>query len=116
MLTCFSSLLLLPAAIVQANNQAGFDASRHLTHKFLNDTGEAAYSGTVQETFNSGGYTYLRFKSADKEYWAASGAVSVKPGDQIVLDEVYPMHGFYSKSLDREFDFILFTSQIMKKN
>ena len=101
------------------NNQQGFAAAREMTHQLLSDSEEEAssnYSGVVSEVFDSGGYSYIRFKSGDKEYWAASNTVSLKVGDHIVLNEVYPMHGFHSKSLNRTFDFILFTGQVMKKS
>ncbi|MFW7381168.1 MAG: NrfJ [Oligoflexus sp.] len=118
-MTCFGILASSTTSFAKPdNNQQGFAAAREMTHQLLSDSeeGTSNYSGIVSEVFDSGGYSYIRFKSADKEYWAASNAVSLKVGDHIVLNEVYPMHGFHSKSLNRTFDFILFTGQVMKKS
>lgn len=97
-------------------NKQGFAVTRELSYEVLSGEEEKpAYSGIVSETFQAGGYSYIRFKTEDKEYWAATNAMPLNVGDEIVLGEVYPMHGFHSKSLDRTFDLILFTSNVSKK-
>jgi hypothetical protein len=113
---CFINLPLIHAGENTDKNQAGFNRARQMTHEFLkHDTNTPEYAGKVVETFQSGGYTYLRFKQGTQEYWAATNRIAVQKGDEIVLNDVYPMHDFYSKSLDRTFKSILFTSSVMKR-
>lgn len=72
------------------------------------------YYGVVKELKPSAGYMYIKLTMNDRDIWAASGVADIKVGDKIRLDEAYPMHGFYAKSLDKTFDVILFASGVTK--
>lgn len=65
-------------------------------------------SGSVLETFNSGGYTYVRLDTPDGETWAAVSETTVAEGDQVTITGPMEMQNFNSPSLDRTFDRILF--------
>lgn len=67
-------------------------------------------SGTVLETMNSGGYTYMKLKTADGETWAAVNESKVAVGDTVGILNPMPMDGFESKTLNRKFDHIVFGS------
>lgn len=67
-------------------------------------------SGTVLETMNSGGYTYMKLKTADGETWAAINEAKVEVGQAVGILNPMPMDGFESKTLDRKFDHIVFGS------
>jgi hypothetical protein len=67
-----------------------------------------AVTGSVLETMDSGGYTYLKLKTADGEIWSAVGQADVKVGQQVTVSGASWMQGFESKSLKRTFDRILF--------
>jgi hypothetical protein len=67
-------------------------------------------SGTVLETMNSGGYTYLKLKTAEGETWAAVNEAKVAVGDSVGILNPMPMDGFESKTLNRKFDHIVFGS------
>lgn len=68
----------------------------------------ATGSGTVSETMNSGGYTYVKLDGAQGEVWAAAPATTVKVGDQVSFASGMAMQGFRSESLDRTFDLVYF--------
>jgi hypothetical protein len=67
-------------------------------------------TGTVEETFDSGGYTYLRMKAADKEYWVATSQVKVKKGDEVTVPSGQMMQNFHSRTLNRTFQEIIFAA------
>ncbi len=64
--------------------------------------------GTVQETMNSGGYTYARVVTAEGEIWLASSTSKVAVGDTMSLSGADNMGRFKSKTLDRTFEEIYF--------
>ena len=72
----------------------------------------ADLKGTIIETFDSGGYTYLQIDSNNKKIWAAVSPVKVKVGDEVTLLSGGVMKNFYSRTLDRTFDEIIFSSGI----
>jgi len=70
----------------------------------------AGVQGAILETMDSGGYTYMRLKTADGELWAAVPQTTVKVGDNVALANAVPMKAFQSKTLNRTFDEILFAT------
>lgn len=90
-------------------NSEGFAKAQESAHEILS-VEKTNYSGVVDETMNSGGYTYIKLKTKSDSIWAATREGSVKKGDYIMLEGAFPMHGFHSKSLKRTFDVIYFAS------
>lgn len=76
---------------------------------------EVLHKGTVLETMNSGGYTYVQVKEADKTFWAAGPQTEVKKGDTVTMTEQMWMTNFTSKTLKQSFDEILFVGNITKE-
>ncbi|MBI5556946.1 MAG: DNA-binding protein [Deltaproteobacteria bacterium] len=74
---------------------------------------QATLSGTVVETFDSGGYTYIQLDEGAKKIWAAVGQAKVAVGDKISLQNGPVMSNFHSKTLDRTFPEIIFCSGIV---
>ncbi len=76
------------------------------------DAGAAGASpsltGTVLETMNAAGYTYLKLKTAGGETWAAVNEAKVEKGATVTVLSPMPMDGFESKTLNRKFDHIVF--------
>ena len=66
-------------------------------------------SGEVQETMNSGGYTYIKVKDT----WFAGPLADVKVGDKVSIHPSMDMTDFYSSTLDRNFDKIYFVDGVM---
>lgn len=66
-------------------------------------------SGTVQETMNSGGYTYLLVDSGLAKTWVAIPETTVKTGEKVQYKEGMTMENFHSTSLNRTFATIVFS-------
>lgn len=73
------------------------------------------HEGTVVDTMNGGGYTYVQIKEADNTFWAAGPEAEVKKGDKVAVVEQMWMNQFTSKTLNRTFDKLLFVGKIEKK-
>ncbi len=71
-------------------------------------------TGTVLETMNAAGYTYVRIKTGSGELWAASMQFAVAVGDKVTVPLETPMQNFRSTSLNRVFPEIYFASQITR--
>lgn len=65
-------------------------------------------SGTVAETMDSGGYTYLRLQTASGDVWTAVSQAKVERGATVTVVGSTWMGNFESKTLNRTFDRILF--------
>ena len=70
--------------------------------------GAPGLTGTILETMNSGGYSYLKLKTAEGEVWAAVNESKVAKGDTVTVAGAMPMDGFESQKLNRKFDRIYF--------
>ncbi len=64
--------------------------------------------GTVLETMDAAGYTYLKLKTSEGETWAAVNESKVAVGDEVTVLQPMTMDGFESKSLNRTFERIVF--------
>lgn len=69
-------------------------------------------SGTVVETMNSGGYTYVCIDTGSDKIWAAAPQTPIATGARVNVPEGAPMSGFHSKTLNRTFEQINFVSAI----
>ncbi len=65
-------------------------------------------TGTVLETIDAAGYTYIRLKTPKGEIWAAVTKAPVKKNSEVTVIDAVRMDGFESKSLNRKFDHIVF--------
>ncbi len=95
-------------------NKDGFRQTRILSNEVTNSSDQV--TGVVLETINAKSYTYMRLKGEKGEFWAASNSVNLKKGERVILDKIYPMDNFHSKTLDRTFKRILFVQNIAVKN
>ncbi len=64
--------------------------------------------GTVKETLDSGGYTYLHVSASGREVWAAAKQFPVAVGDEVEIAGLQLMRNFQSKTLGRVFEEIQF--------
>ena len=64
--------------------------------------------GTVLETIDAAGYTYMRLKTAKGEIWAAVQKAAVKKDSDVTITNAMAMNNFESKTLKRKFDVIFF--------
>ncbi len=72
------------------------------------------HAALVNETMDSGGYTYLRVNENGKEKWLASPIIIVAKGDKVYYSGDTEMQNFHSKTLDKTFKTILFVDHITK--
>ncbi len=71
---------------------------------------EVNLTGTVVETFDSAGYTYIELDTGSEKIWTAIGQAKVAVGDSISLMSGPVMKDFHSKTLDRTFPEIIFSA------
>ncbi len=72
--------------------------------------GEASIKGKVIETMDSGGYTYVLLENNGNKIWVAMPAVPVKKGEILEVEPGTEMNNFTSKTLNRTFERIIFSS------
>ncbi len=75
-------------------------------------TAPVELSGKVVETMNSGGYTYVLIENNGKKTWVAGPQTKVKVGQQVTCQPGMVMTNFTSKTLNRTFESIVFSSGI----
>ena len=63
--------------------------------------------GEVLEVIDANGFTYLRLKTKDGEFWASVTKTTVSKGSEVTVENVMVMKDFKSKSLNRTFPVIL---------
>ncbi len=71
---------------------------------------DRSLSGKVVETMNAGGYTYVCIEKKGKKTWVAVPETPVTVGQQISFEPGQEMRNFNSKSLNKTFDSIVFSS------
>jgi hypothetical protein len=98
----------MPAASGQKGTAAPTDDKGTMAEKPLN-------AGKVVETMSSGGYTYICLEKDGKKSWAAVPPTDVKIGEEIELLPGTEMGLFKSKTLNRTFENIIFSSGIAPK-
>ncbi len=67
-------------------------------------------SGTVVETMDAGGYTYILVDEGTLKNWVAIPQTPVKSGAKVHYVEGMEMRNFTSKTLNRTFDTIIFSA------
>lgn len=71
--------------------------------------------GKVKETLNSSGYTYVLLESKGKTIWVAIPETKITVGKEMSFESDKEMKNFYSKSLNRTFDTIIFSAGVAGK-
>jgi hypothetical protein len=69
-------------------------------------------SGKVVETMSSGGYTYALIEKGDKKIWVAVPQTKIAKGQTVTFLPGAEMANFQSKTLNRTFDKIIFSSGV----
>lgn len=90
-----------------ASGSAGMPAG----HPPIDGKGKAkaqSIEGTVVETMDVAGYTYVQLDQGAEKVWAAVPRTPVKVGDKVKVEQAMPMRNFESPSLGRKFDLIYF--------
>ncbi|MGB3224658.1 MAG: DNA-binding protein [Desulforhopalus sp.] len=66
-------------------------------------------SGTIIETMNASGYTYMLIENQMKQTWVAIPGAKVETGETVSYYEGIEMKNFNSKSLNRTFETVIFS-------
>jgi hypothetical protein len=70
--------------------------------------GPQVLRGKIVEKVDVSQYTYLKLATASGEAWAAVQRTDKKVGDEIGVENAFPMPNFESKELNRKFDVVYF--------
>lgn len=73
------------------------------------------YEGTVVDTMNGGGYTYMQIDDTKKKYWVAVEGIDIPKGTEVRFTEEMRAKNFESKALNRKFDEIVFASNVQHR-
>jgi len=73
-------------------------------------TAPVVKSGTVAETMDAGGYTYVLVDDGVSQNWLAVLKTTVEVGQEVSYYDGMVMENFVSKTLDRTFDKIIFSN------
>lgn len=73
------------------------------------------FEGTVVDTINGGGYTYMQIDDTKKKYWVAVEGTKVEKGTEVRFTEELRAKNFESKALNRKFDEIVFASNLQHR-
>jgi hypothetical protein len=103
--TCLVLSLLLTPAFAADQNPAPAKAEAAAAASLDN----TALTGTVRETMNAAGYTYLQVDSAAGPVWVAIPEGTVTKGQQVTCLPGMVMENFASKTLGRTFPTIVFS-------
>lgn len=88
--------------------QAPAGGNPHAGLKPMEIPAGVGHKGTVVETMNAAGYTYVQVEEKGQKIWVAVMETKVKKGDTVEFPDSPPMINFQSKSLNRVFDKIIF--------
>jgi hypothetical protein len=77
-------------------------------------TGGRYFTGTVADTMDAGGYTYVQVDNGKEKIWAAAPQFEIKKGEKVTVPEGMPMENYESKTLNRKFDVVYFVGAIGK--
>ncbi len=76
----------------------------------------SAVAGTVEETMDSGGYTYALVNTGTEQVWVAGPEIALTVGEQVDTQGPMAMPGFRSETLGRTFDMVYFVGAILTAN
>jgi len=104
---------ILALAITGCKNETPKQETTPSTQPTATQPAATGKTGTVVETMNSGGYTYIQFDTGTEKIWAAAPEVAVNVGDPVIVPDGMPMKDYTSKTLERTFDVLYFVDNIV---
>jgi hypothetical protein len=106
-------LVVLSLLFLFASQPAGLEAADPSSPGHSPVSGGA---GTIIETMNASGYTYLLVDSGKEQNWVAIPETAVTVGETVEYSAGMVMKDFHSKTLNRTFASIVFSPGLEKKN
>ncbi len=77
-----------------------------------NPQAQGNISGSVIETMNTAGYTYIKVDTGTEELWVAAPEFEVNVGDPVIVGQSLPMPNYHSNTLNRDFDLVYFAGNV----
>jgi len=124
----FNLFLLLVAlmAFTQCNEPENKPEEKKVAAEVAVDQNKPFYQGTIIESIDAGGYTYLKIEEdlkghkqeeghEHKDFWIAVTKTPAEVGDLIRFQKELVIENFYSKTLDRTFEELMFASNLQYK-
>ncbi len=109
-----SFILMLAATIsVNCTYASQYSLSNEDEQTSSQALAQEPHVGKVAETMNSGGYTYILLQTKTKMFWVAIAETKIDVGQEVVLAPGMEMIDFHSKSLNRDFDSIIFSEGLI---
>jgi hypothetical protein len=110
-------LVLLAAVVTVARAEASdpSEAEQSTTREHASHPTQVApgsLTGTVVETVNAAGYTYVHFDTGKEKVWAAAPEFVVEVGETVTISGPMPMRNYRSKTLDRTFELVYFVARV----
>jgi len=108
------ALTLIVAGCGQKDDQqqAAQPAAESTTAAHADAPQDGLWRGTVTETINSGGYTYVLLDMGGEARWVAGPQTTVTAGEKVIMAPGMEMKNFTSNTMDRTFDSIWFVGAI----
>ncbi len=72
------------------------------------------HAGVIKEKIDTDSYAYLNVEEKGKTYWIAVPAMDIKEGEKVYFSKFMEMKNFHSKTLNRDFESILFVEDAAK--
>lgn len=101
-------LVIIAIAALLGTHGAIADQQQKQAAKGAAPAAGPSVNGTILETMDSGGYTYMKLKTDQGEIWSAVNQTKVKKGQTVTIATPMYLDNFQSKTLNRTFDHIIF--------
>jgi hypothetical protein len=111
-LLALAPTVLLSEACSGSENPASEAPTVVLASGQASSTTGQSISGTVVETMDASGYTYVLVDTGHEKVWAAGPQTAVTVGESVALTNGMAMRDFHSQTLDRQFDVVYFVGSI----
>ncbi len=98
------------AAFAAPDKTAPAKGPQHAPSVMAESADAPGLSGKVVETMNAGGYTYVCLEKSGKKTWVAVPQMKVAVGQEMTFAPGAVMTNFSSKTLNRTFDSIVFST------
>ena len=87
-------------------------AAAPATAPTASDESNRSFSGSVVETMDAAGYTYVLVSVGQEKLWAAAPKTTVKVGDKVTITDGMPMKNYHSNTLNRDFPLVYFAASL----
>jgi hypothetical protein len=113
-------LLFVSTVFINLTYASQYSLSNEDTHNTPQAVSPQAMSkdplvGSVAETMNSAGYTYILLQTKSDMVWVAIPESKISVGEDVVLASGFEMLEYKSPSLNRTFDSILFSEGLISQ-